>query len=288
VPSQLHEAILDLFRAQPKLAPDLLTKGLGLEVPSERVSVLPADFGETRPAEYRADHVVLVEDHASSLGIIVEVQLSRDERKRYFWPYYAASLRARQNCPAIVLVVCPLRRVAAWARAPIELGGENRFRAIVFGPDDIPAMVSPEEARADPELAVLSALAHGKSKDISRAVEVAQSAIAAVAELDRERSTYYYDIIWSGLGPKVQEALRVAKANYQYQSEFARKYVEEGRQEGHVAGTRRTLEKQLRLKFGALSPETEARLAAATEAELDLWTERILTAKSADAVFSES
>jgi SOS response regulatory protein OraA/RecX len=80
----------------------------------------------------------------------------------------------------------------------------------------------------------------------------------------------------------------VAKANYQYQSEFARKYVEEGRQEGHVAGTRRTLQKLLRLKFGALSPETEARLAAATEAELDLWTERILTATSLDVVFGES
>jgi len=286
VPSQLHETILDLFKAQPRLAPKLLREGLGFQVSSERVSVCSSDFGEARPAEYRADHVLLVEWEAGALGIIVEVQLSRDERKRYSWPYYAASLRARQSCPVIVLVVCPRRGVARWANEPIDLGGGNEFRPAVLGPANAPVVRDPNTARADPELAVLSALIHGNSKEFEVALEVATVAIGAAAELDRERSTYYYDIIWSGLGPKVQEALRVAKANYQYQSEFARKYVEEGRQEGHVAGTRRTLEKQLRLKFGALSPETEARLAAATEAELDLWTERILTATSPDAVFT--
>ncbi len=88
----------------------------------------------------------------------------------------------------------------------------------------------------------------------------------------------------------------MAKGKHKYRSDFARKYYDQGleegrelaRREGYLVGIRGVLEVILRSKFGALSPETEARLAAATEAELDLWTERILTATSLDVVFGES
>ena len=81
----------------------------------------------------------------------------------------------------------------------------------------------------------------------------------------------------------------MAKAKHKYRSDFARKYYDQGLEEGReLARRERYLAGQLRLKFGALSPQTETRLAAATEAELDLWTERILTATSLDVVFGES
>jgi hypothetical protein len=59
----------------------------------------------------------------------------------------------------------------------------------------------------------------------------------------------------------------------------------EGRAEGRAEGERLLLEKQLALKFGPVSVATTQRLKGASEAELSLWAERILTATTLDAVF---
>ncbi len=58
------------------------------------------------------------------------------------------------------------------------------------------------------------------------------------------------------------------------------------RQEGRLEGQRRTLLRQLRRKFGPLPPDAETRGAAADEATLDLWTDRVLTATSLDEVWA--
>jgi predicted transposase YdaD len=54
---------------------------------------------------------------------------------------------------------------------------------------------------------------------------------------------------------------------------------------GRAEGRAETLKKQMMLKFGALAPEHAARIASATEQQLDLYIERILTATTPDAVF---
>jgi predicted transposase YdaD len=53
-----------------------------------------------------------------------------------------------------------------------------------------------------------------------------------------------------------------------------------GRAEGEADGVRRTLLRLLTLKFGTLPQAAAMRLAAATEPELQLWTERVLVAES--------
>jgi predicted transposase/invertase (TIGR01784 family) len=57
----------------------------------------------------------------------------------------------------------------------------------------------------------------------------------------------------------------------------------EGRAEGRG---RRVLARLLTLKFGTLSPELGARLAEASNAEIELWTERILTVDTLDGIFA--
>lgn len=59
-----------------------------------------------------------------------------------------------------------------------------------------------------------------------------------------------------------------------------------GRAEGEAIAKRSMLAKQLRLKFGELSAESVARLEKATDEELELWTESVLTASSLDELFS--
>ncbi|MDH0623672.1 hypothetical protein N5E31_05600 [Pseudomonas chengduensis] len=66
---------------------------------------------------------------------------------------------------------------------------------------------------------------------------------------------------------------------------FIERYTEQGIQRGLVQGRASTLQKQLQLKFGPLPEALEQRLFHAGEAELDVWTERVLFAESLQAVF---
>jgi predicted transposase/invertase (TIGR01784 family) len=60
----------------------------------------------------------------------------------------------------------------------------------------------------------------------------------------------------------------------------------EGKAEGRTEGKADTLRALARLKFGALPDSAARRIASASEAELDGWLERVLTADSVDALFS--
>ena len=68
--------------------------------------------------------------------------------------------------------------------------------------------------------------------------------------------------------------------------------LEQGRQQAReralAQGQARMLARQLRVRFGSLPPELQARLEAAPIERLDVWGERLLTAESLEAVFDEA
>ncbi|WP_437619134.1 DUF4351 domain-containing protein [Sorangium sp. So ce1151] len=70
---------------------------------------------------------------------------------------------------------------------------------------------------------------------------------------------------------------------YEYQSDFAKKYVAQGRQEGERA----ILLRQLRVRFGELPDAAVARIEAAETAALEQWAERVLSAKTLAEVLDE-
>ncbi len=65
------------------------------------------------------------------------------------------------------------------------------------------------------------------------------------------------------------------------------KGVEQGIGQGRISTLQNTLQKLLQLKFGEPAAEYEQRLLQAEEAELTLWTERVLFAETIEAVFAE-
>jgi hypothetical protein len=67
-------------------------------------------------------------------------------------------------------------------------------------------------------------------------------------------------------------------AKYEYQSEFARRYVAQGKAEGEVEGRAELVTRQLTLRFGSLPEEALARIAAAASEELDAIGERLIGA----------
>lgn len=308
MPSQLHEALLLLFRNRPELAPEVLREALHVALPAySEARIEEADLTDIQPAEYRADLVVLLYDGKPVLGIVIEVQLATDEDKRFVWPVYAAGLRARIRCPVCLLVVAVEERVARWAAQPVELGGGNRFAPLVLAPSGIPEITDVQRAKADAELAVLSAMAHGKDREPEKALEIAVAAIEASVGLDEERSRLYFDLVLHSLSEAARKALQsMDPARYEYQSEFARRYVAQGRAEGKAEGmaegeakgraegmakgeAKGKAELLLRLlvrRFGRVSAEVEQRVRAASIEELDTFAERVLTAESLDEVLA--
>jgi hypothetical protein len=294
MPSFHHEALLQLFRNRAGLAPSLLRDALHKQLPPfTNARIESADLSNIQPAEYRADLVVLLLDDEPVFGIVIEVQLARDEAKQYAWPAYVANLRARIRCPVCLLVITADEGVARWAATPIQLGGDAQMTPYVLSPDDVPLITDAAAAKADPEMAVLSVMAHGRRVALATSVQMAEGALAASEGLDAERVPLYVDLVFNYIPEDARWALQAMKpANYEFQSEFARRYFSlgkaEGKAEGEAKGKAELLLRQATLKFGPLAPEVRARIHAATSAELDEMAERLLGASTFDAIFRAS
>jgi hypothetical protein len=146
MPSTKHEGLIEPFQHRPALAAELLVDILGVKLPAWRHAQLgPGDLTDLVPTEFRADTVVELYDGIPPAGtrkakpvqaVVLEVQLGTDDRKRYSWPVYLSTLRARHECPTTLLVVCPTADAAAWCRKPIALGHPDWvLTPLVLGPD---------------------------------------------------------------------------------------------------------------------------------------------------------
>ena len=82
--------------------------------------------------------------------------------------------------------------------------------------------------------------------------------------------------------PEVKDALMTLAEKWKAEGEA--KGEAKGRAEGKAEGKAETLRKLLTLRFGDLTEATARRIASASEADLDRWVERVLTADTLDAV----
>jgi hypothetical protein len=298
MPSLTHDALLQLFRNRPTLAPELLRDVLHTPVPAfDHVRVGDATLTEIVPTEYRADLVLLLEGAdggAPAAALVVEAQLGRDADKRWSWPVYLASLRARLRCDVALLVVTSDSAIAGWAATPIDTGHPGWVLVpLVLGPQAVPVVREVSAAERSPELAVLSVMLHGHGED---ALDVAEAALAAARDLDDERSRLYADLVLASVDEAARAILEalMASGNYEYQSDFARRYVAQGKAEGKAEGIAEG-KAEGRAEGGAhaifavlaargldVPDEVRVRITACTElARLDAWLARAVTASSA-------
>jgi hypothetical protein len=293
--SMQHEGLLLLFRNRPSLAPELLRDSLGLSLPTwSEARVESAELTEVVPTEYRADLVVLLLEGKPVFAIVVEVQLSRDEDKRKTWPLYLTSLRSRVGCPTALLVVAPNAAVARWCAQPINLGHPGFvLQPLVAGPQAIPVITDKQVARRDLELAVLSAMAHG-NQEVGPLI--AKTVLEAVGDLDGERLSLYVDLALSEVGAAARRGLEalMQSGNYEYQTEFVRKYVaqieegrKKGRKEGRHEGELAALLEVLDARGLKVSAAVRKQILACTDpAQLKRWLRKAATAESAQELFS--
>jgi hypothetical protein len=294
MPSQVHAVLVDLFRAAPSLALDLL-RATGADVTATRLRLLDSTFPVTS-SDYHVDLTVVCDDArgAPTLVVLVEVQLATDPDKPASWPLYQAAARARFRCDACVLVVAIEEKVAEWAAAPVALGpGGSVFRAIVLGPAEVPHHVT----AATPELVLLSAIAHG-----AREPETVCAAVESIAGLERKRGAAYLDLLRYHLGTAFDRALeaKMTTSGNPYLSDYARKYYDDGKAKGEAEGkaegkvegaanhAREALLTVIRARDIALGEPERARIEACADiAVLDAWLARAARATNATEIFAD-
>jgi hypothetical protein len=281
MPSQTHAVLVDLFRSAPSLALDLLG-ATGIAVSAATPRVLEGTFPVPSP-DYHVDLAVVCEDAAGSatLVILVEVQLDDDDDKRFSWPLYLAAARARFRCDACVLVVAIDERVATWAGTPVSLGpGGQVFRAIVLGPSAVPRAREP----STPELAVLSALAHGATEP-----ETVRLALTSIIQLGKEPGAAYLDLLRYHLGAAL-EALEasMAASERKFLSDYYNDQFERGRTDGKAVGARTALLTVLNARGIPLGDDERARIdGCADVATLDAWVARAVRVTKAAEIFTD-
>jgi len=284
--SMRHECLVDLFRNRPSLSAELLDEALHVSLPAyTEARLVSVDLTETQPAEFRADVVVLLLDGETAVRVlIVEVQLSSDEEKRFTWPAYLTIARRRYRCPADLLIVAPDVSVAGWCAEPIEVGAAGFvLRPSVLRRDAVPVVTDPVEAENRPELGVLSAMTYGETE---AGVTIAEVVLPVVRRLDDERAKFYYDLVYAALGDAARQALEAKMVKgYQYQSDFAKKYVAQGRAEGRAESLLTALDVR-----GVFVPEdTRKRILAEQDPDLlQRWLKRAIVASSLAEILDEA
>ena len=301
MPSRRHEILVELFRRRPELVTALLALVDRSLVPDDPDAIYVPTSGEiagVHHEQYRADLVLrcTVPGHARPRhAFVVEVQLAPDPDKDFTWPMYAASVGVRDRCPVTLIVLTLKERTARWAAAPrlLRVGGPAVVAPVVIGPAQIPRITDVEQARALPELAVLSAAAHGCTPG---AEQIAHAAIAACAALDSAHRALYIDFVMACLSPEARRAVEVVMPLERFipLSDIGKRLYAEGRRaaiaeirnEGREEGIRALLTRQLTRRFGPLSAPAMNRIQAASPEQLECWGERLLSASSLDDVFA--
>ena len=221
--------------------------------------------------------VVLVDEGGPVLAVVVEVQMRGDPGKRWTWPVYLTTLRARLHCPAVLLVVCVDAAAARWCAAPIPVGHPGfQLIPLVLGPDRVPVVTDVVEAARAPEVAVLSAIAHGGRPECAAVLD---ALVGALGSVDDQLATLSADVVLATLPVAarrhMEELMRTGVR--EYQSEFARKYFSQGRAEGRAEDVLAVLDAR-----GVDVPEADrARISGCRDLDqLGVWLRRAVTADS--------
>jgi hypothetical protein len=142
-------------------------------------------------------------------------------------------------------------------------------------------VTDPAVAARRPELAVLSVMAHGET---DQGATIAGALLPALDRLADDRARFYYDLVYNSLNMAARRALEAMMKGYEYQSDFAKKYVALG----EAKASARAVLTALRVR-GIAVPDAvrEQILAEKDPARLERWHERAILAASVGEVLDE-
>lgn len=156
-------------------------------------------------------------------------------------------------------------------------GGLSRYNSMI-------GTTLVEEARRSPELAVLSALAHGGTHP--RRHQVLDALLGALQAVDRDRADVYHDVVSAVLPEATRRYLErlMSTGTYQFQSEFALRHINRGRATGEANAVLMVLAAR-----GIEVPDdVRDRITGCGDLDqLDTWIRRASTADSIEDLFTD-
>ncbi|MEU7142685.1 hypothetical protein ABZ942_24780 [Nocardia sp. NPDC046473] len=284
MPSRLHEGFVATFEQRPRLAVELLTTALDTPLPEFDHARLESDHSlGIAPSEYSANAVVvLTAGTTPTQAVVIEVLLKPDKRKMWSWPVRLTMLRSHLQCPAVLLVICADEHTAAQCRDPIVIAPGCTLTPLVLSPEHVPVITAPATASTNPELAVLSAIAHRNHPDRDAILAGLGESIANVVKYEMA-----IDLVMQVLpkaGQRFLERLRMRGRASKYMSDFAHNYFLAGEAEAAA----KALLAVLRKRGFDISEDLATRVGEQTDIEqLAAWLDQAITADSLAEVFGE-
>lgn len=301
MPSPPHDALIQMISERPELAVEILRDLMGVDVPVTPLIRVEDSTFNTRPSDdFEADLVLVMGPPQSPAhAIVVEIQQDRSKNPRKL-ARYAAALWLMLDCDVTVLVICPSRSAAAYYAQPIDTGLTGyRLQAHVLGPDDIPAITDPHEAAAQPGLAAMAVMVHGRDRKVVEAFAM------ALEELCDEHAPKYYEYAYSMAAPEIRRLLEeiMKSTTWPVYSPFAREHygrgLEDGQAQGKAAGkaegkaegraeeAARMVLLLLETRGLDITDDARARITTCTDLDqLETWATRAITAQTFDDLFS--
>jgi len=122
------------------------------------------------------------------------------------------------------------------------------------------------------------AMAHGEG---DQGAAIAAAVLPAVRGLDEERARFYGDLVLNSLNEAARRALETMMKGYEYQSDFAKKYVAQGEALGEAKASARALLTVLRARGIAVPDGARERILGQKDPErLERWLEKAAVAAS--------
>jgi hypothetical protein len=264
---------------------ELLRECFGVVLPEDaKVTLDSGDFGEPEVYERRGDTALLVRvaDNPAGHALVVESQLEFVQKKLRRWAVYSSTLADRNDCDVDVVVFCPKQRTADQYDRPYHLGNRFVLHPYVLGPKRVPVVNDSAKVACAPELAVLSAVAHGRRDGVLDAL------LTGFADIDPERARSYTELLLGLLDGAdrtyVEEA--VAVETFRYQSEFTERLKAEGEAKGKAEGEARSVVAVLEARGLVVDEAVRERIVATTDLDLlDTWVRRAVSVDSAEQLF---
>jgi hypothetical protein len=159
------------------------------------------------------------------------------------------------------------------------------LRPWVCGPDGVPVIADPEQARRQPQLAVISAMAHGDGPD-SKAV--LDALMAALDISDLEHADLYASAVLKALTGAARRSLvaNMAKCDRVFHLDFLQESYEKGEASGQAKGEARAIFAVLRARGLDVPDHVSERITTCTDPDLlETWVARAVTASTVDDLF---
>ena len=270
--------------------------------PNDQVRVVPArqeQLKERLGNRFRELDVPLLVEWADGRREAVLFVLEEESDARRFslhrLAHYCLDLADLYKTDRVVPVAIFLRQ-AETAPTSLNLGTERRryltFDTLACKLREIPA----ERWRQSDNLVARVNLPNLQSPR-GRRIEVYAEAVRGLLALERDgdRRAKYIEFIDIYAGLTDNEYRRYQRQYREESSTMAgviararEEGMEQGMQQGRVEGERALLERQLRRRFGLLSPKVTERLGQASAADLETWAENVLDAPTLDDVFDST